>query len=100
MSFDLINGLFELMGAALVLNHVRVLWAARQVAGVSVFSTVMFTLWGAWNLIYYPALEQWWSFGGGLAIMAANVTYVAMLIHFSRHPTPKIAASHRKATIQ
>jgi hypothetical protein len=81
---DLINGLIELMAAGFVLNHCRVLWRDRAVAGVSIVSTVFFALWGLWNLHYYPALNQWLSFCGGLCIVAANTFYIGLLIRFRR----------------
>ena len=82
MTNDLINGLFELLAALFVLNHCRVLLRDRAVAGVSILSTLFFTLWGCWNLHYYPALDQWLSFYGGLCIVIANTYYIALLVRF------------------
>lgn len=81
---DVINGAFELLAALFVLNHCRVLLRDRAVAGVSILSTVFFTLWGCWNLHYYPALNQWFSFIGGLGIVVANAFYIALLVRFRR----------------
>ena len=80
---DLINGSFEAVAALMTLNHSRVLLRDKAVAGVSVASMAFFTLWGIWNLWFYPHLGQTWSFAGGVLLVAANALYVALLIRFS-----------------
>jgi hypothetical protein len=80
---DLVNGLFELLGALFVLNNCRAVLRDRAVKGVSILSTAFFTAWGFWNLYFYPHLGQWWSFIGGAVLVAANVAYVALLMRFS-----------------
>lgn len=80
---DLINGTFEAVAALFTLNHCRVLLRDRAVAGVSVASMAFFTLWGVWNLWYYPSLGQAWSFAGGALLVLANAVYVALLLRFS-----------------
>lgn len=79
---DLINALFTTLGALFILNHCRVLYQAKTLRGVSILSTAFFAGWGIWNLYYYPALGQWLSFAGGIAIVAANVLLVGMMIHY------------------
>lgn len=83
---DQVNGLFELAGAAFLLNHCRVLYAQKHVAGVSIISTVFFFWWAAWNIFYYPHLNQIWSFYGGLCIGAAHILYVTMLLYYRKFP--------------
>lgn len=86
---DLINGGFEVIGGLLVLNHCRAVLKDKAVAGVSVVSVVMFTGWGFWNAVwYYPSLDQWASFAGGLVIVAANICWVALLLRYRKRPTP------------
>jgi len=80
---DLINAFFEFGGAIAILNHCRVLYKDKAVNGISILSTVFFTAWGIWNIWYYPSLEQWWSFIGGLAITFANLLWVFLLVHYS-----------------
>jgi hypothetical protein len=79
---DFINGVFELLAGLMVLNHCRAVIRDRAVAGVSILSTVFFSLWGVWNLYYYPSLGQTWSFVGGLLIVAANFLWVALLVKY------------------
>lgn len=80
---DLINGLFEALAGLFVLNHCRVLLRDRAVAGVSIASTAFFTLWGLWNLWFYPQLGQFWSMVGGVFVVLANTVYVALLVRFA-----------------
>lgn len=79
---DLINAAFEALGGLFILNHCRVLYQHKAVAGVSILSTVFFALWGAWNLYYYPSLDQWASFYGGLCITIANTFYIFLLFKY------------------
>jgi hypothetical protein len=82
-TFDFINGSFEAVAALFTLHHCRVLLRDRAVAGVSIASMAFFTLWGVWNLWFYPHLGQTWSFAGGVLLVAANAVYVALLFRFS-----------------
>jgi hypothetical protein len=83
MNNDMINAFFEFGGGIAILNHCRVLYKDKQVNGVSVLSTIFFTAWGFWNVYYYPSLNQWVSFYGGLIIAAANFLWVSLLIRYS-----------------
>ena len=77
---DWINAAFELSGAVPIGMSVARLWHDRQAKGVSPWSFGFFALWGIWNLCYYPMLDQWWSFVGGLAISAANLAWLLSLM--------------------
>lgn len=81
---DLINSLFEGFAGLMVLNHCRVLHAEKMVRGVSVVSSFFFTVWGVWNVYYYPALNQPLSFYGGLFVVVANAVYVWMMIFYRK----------------
>ena len=84
MSADLFNGAFELLGGCLVwMNSVR-LYRDKQVRGVYLPATVIFSAWGLWNLYYYPSLSQWASFAGGVVMVIGNWTWVAMAIYYKR----------------
>lgn len=79
---DSINGLFELMAGFFILNHCRVLAKEKAVAGVSILSVAFFFLWGLWNIIYYPAIGQTFSFYAGLVVCAANLLWVSLLLRY------------------
>lgn len=77
---DLINGSFELVGAVFTWRNFVQLRRDRALVGVYWPTTAFFTAWGAWNLIYYPALSQWFSFMGGVLLVAGNAAWVATAI--------------------
>jgi hypothetical protein len=81
---DVINGCFETFGGLLVLLHCRQVWRDKQVKGVSIPATAGFTSWGFWNLYYYPHLDQWASFSGGLLIVSANALWLALMIKYRK----------------
>lgn len=77
---DLINGSFELVGAGFTWRNALELARAREIRGVYWPTAAFFSAWGAWNLVYYPALGQWFSFWGGVALVAGNLAWVAMAV--------------------
>ena len=81
---DICNGLFEAIGGLLILNHCRAVLRDKAVAGVSIFSTAVFGVWGVWNLYYYPLLGQWCSFTGGLVIVAANAMWIGLMLKYRK----------------
>lgn len=81
---DTINGAYEALGGLMLWRNVRQLYKDKQVRGISVLTTVFFTSWGVWNLYYYPHLDQWLSFAGGLVIVTANVAWVSQMFYYNR----------------
>jgi len=81
---DNVNGLFELLGGMFIFLHCVRLFKDKKVRGVSFIATAYFTLWGFWNIHYYPHLKQWWSFVGGLTIVAMNTLWIIMMIYYIR----------------
>ena len=69
---DLANGLFEALGAFVLYQNVKAIKRDKSIKGVDWRVTIFFTAWGFWNLFYYPSLDQWLSFFGGLGIVAVN----------------------------
>lgn len=86
MTPDVINASFEALGGLLILNNCRLVLRDKAVPGVSVVSTAFFSLWGLWNLFYYPQLGQWWSLVGGIILVCANVFWVALLVVYRSQP--------------
>lgn len=84
MNMDIVNGSFELIGALVLMLNVKALYKDKKVQGIHWGSTLFFSLWGIWNLIYYPSLDQWFSFAGGLAIVTVNTTWLIQVIYYSR----------------
>ena len=82
MTPDFFNGLFEFIGAVMIAADVRQIYRDKAVHGIYWPGRVFFTVWGGWNLFYYPSLDQWWSFSGGLAIAILNVIWLAFAIYY------------------
>jgi hypothetical protein len=62
--------------------NVKRLISDKQSKGVNISTVMFWALWGAWNLFYYPHLNQWFSFAGGVSVMCANTTWVGMAIYY------------------
>lgn len=76
---DVINAGFEFGAGFAVLHHCAKVYEHKQVRGVSHAAVLFFTVWGVWNLFYYPHLGQFWSFAGGIFVTLANALYLGML---------------------
>lgn len=81
---DIINGSFELVGAIINWLNVMRLWKDKQVKGVYYPVWIFFTLWGMWNIYYYPSLTQMWSLIGAIVMTISNLIWVILAIYFSR----------------
>lgn len=81
---DLINGAFEFFGGIALWRNVLQLYRDKTVRGVHWSSTGFFMLWGYWNLFYYPHLDQWWSFAGGVSIVIALTTWLVQMLYYER----------------
>jgi hypothetical protein len=81
---DLTNGAFELVGGVIIFANCRRILRDKLVRGVDWRVTMFFSVWGLWNLYYYPSLDQWASFAGGLAIVSANIVWVTLAIYYTR----------------
>ena len=80
---DLINGIFEVSGGFFLLTNIVKLMKDKKLRGVHWTPTLFFTCWGIWNLYYYPHLEQWLSFCGGLFIVTINSIWLGLLAYYS-----------------
>ena len=81
---DIVNGSFEFLGAPFITLSVIKLYKDKKVQGVSWLHAGFFAVWGYWNLFYYPHLDQWFSFAGGVAIVAVNSIWLLQLIYYTR----------------
>lgn len=82
MNVDIINGTFELIGAVVCWKNALVLYKEKVIKGVYWPATAFFSLWGIWNLIYYPSLNQWVSFLGGITLVGGNITWVILALKY------------------
>ena len=79
---DIINAAFETFGGIFICLNIFTLWKDKQVKGVNWGSTIFFTLWGFWNVWYYPFLGQGLSFIGGIFLCGANVVWLLMRLYY------------------
>ncbi len=84
MTPDIINGLFEIIGALLTWMSIKRVIADKGYAGIYAPAVIFFMSWGIWNLFYYPHLGQWWSFAGGCAILVSNASYGILGLYYKR----------------
>ncbi|MEE8386489.1 MAG: hypothetical protein V3S01_11290 [Dehalococcoidia bacterium] len=84
MTPDMVNGGFECIGAVMLGRNVWQLYKDKIVRGVHWWATAFFASWGYWNLFYYPHLDQWFSFTGGIAIVAINTVWLAQMLYYNR----------------
>jgi hypothetical protein len=85
----LINGLFETGGAFAAWRNFIQLRRDREIRGVYWPVYVFYSLWGFWNLIYYPSLSQWISFTAGIVLVGGNCAWVVLalrLLYAKRKP--------------
>lgn len=79
MSPDRINALLEYMGVLFALYNCHILIQDNgQVSGVSIASIAFFTVWGVWNLFYYPHLGQKASAIAAGGLVAANGAWLVL----------------------
>ncbi len=96
---DLINGLFEAFGGCMLWLNVRQIIKDKAVKGVHWLSTSFFTLWGYWNIYYYPHLGQWFSFAGGLLIVAGNTVWIILILkYWEKHESKTNSIKRRRTT--
>lgn len=85
MTFDLLdffNGLLETCGGFFIALSVIKLYRDKVVKGVSWIHVGFFTLWGFWNLFYYPHLGQWLSFSGGMLLVTVNTVWLGQIFYY------------------
>jgi hypothetical protein len=75
---DHVNAAFEAGSACLLALNVRQLYRDKRITGVSLWPVLWFSVWGAWNLYYYRALDQTASWVAGAFVFWANTTWVAL----------------------
>ena len=77
---DLVNALFETVGAVLTWRDVRILFRDKHVAGVSWWARGWWGMWGAFNVVYYYGVGHPLSMYAGAVLTLGNLawTYMAM----------------------
>ena len=79
---DKINSVFEAAGGLFIVLSIVQCWMDKSVAGVNLFHVGFFAFWGYWNLYYYKAIQQRFSFLASIGVTAANTIWLALLIYY------------------
>lgn len=87
---DMINGAFEACGGFFIALSVIKLHKDKVVRGVSCVPVAFFSAWGFWNLYFYPALDQWFSFWGGCLLVIVNCTWLAQMYYYISRAVPPV----------
>ena len=85
MNIDIINGSFELCSGLFQIMNIYSLYKDKKVRGVSLYPFILFTLWGVWNLYYYPSLNQTFSFIGGIVIVISNIIWLSLAYKYRKN---------------
>ena len=85
MNIDIINGGFELCSGLFQIMNIHSLYKDKKVRGVSLYPFILFTLWGVWNLYYYPSLNQTFSFIGGIVIVISNIIWLSLAYKYRKN---------------
>ena len=91
-SLDIANAVFEAGGALAAWKNALQLYRDRAIKGVYWPVYAFYSIWGLWNLVYYPSLGQPWSFAAGVVLVAGNIAWVGQAIRFRKVPARKGAA--------
>lgn len=81
---DIGNGFFEGGLAVLLTYNIKSLIRDKEVKGASLLPSIFVTIWGYWNLYYYPSLHQWISFVGGLGVCFMNTWWLSLAFYYKR----------------
>lgn len=81
---DVINGTFEAVGALSAWFNIRKIRRDKSVAGVYWPMTAVWSLWGAWNVYFYSALECWFSALAGFVLALGNTIWVGLAVYYLR----------------
>jgi hypothetical protein len=80
---DIINAVFEAGGALLLVLNVQRLYRDKKLSGISIWPTVWWQMWGAWNIYFYRAIGTTWSFYAGLAVFAMNTVWLGLATYYA-----------------
>lgn len=83
---DIINGCFEAGLVLMLILNIQRLFQDKEVKGVDWRCTAFVTLWGVWNMFYYPMLGQWFSMVAGAGVCLANMTWLGLMFYYIRNP--------------
>lgn len=94
-AYDIVNAAFEGLGLFFILpNILRLRWY-RDSRNIHLSMPLFFWSWGAWNMVYYPSLGQWFSAVCGVGILLANTVYLYYVWRYRNGPMGGLADESR-----
>lgn len=81
---DIINASFELGGGLMVIPSILNIMKTKSADGIATSTITFFTLWGIWNVYYYPAMEQPLSATAAVLLTTANLTWWSLIIRYRK----------------
>jgi len=83
---DIINALFELVGAGLTSLSVFRLYKHKCVRGIHPAPIVFFSGWGVWNfVIYYPSVDHVFSTIAAVILTIVNVIWLCQYFIYRKN---------------
>lgn len=79
---DIITGAFESLAAFAAVGNLRATYRAKRSDQLSLGAMGFFLAWGIWNFYYYPSLNQWAAFAGGVGIVAVNGAWFGLAAYY------------------
>jgi len=80
---DIINACFEFSAAIVIWINVYKLYKDKETKGVFWPVWLLYTIWGIWNIHYYPSLNQIWSYYAGIFLVIGNTVWVLQAWYYS-----------------
>ena len=84
VTYDMVNAALELAGAILRSIDCVKLYRAKRFQGGSIRTALFFFGWGLFNTVYYPSLNQTYSFVAAIALTAINGLWITMAVFYNR----------------
>ena len=83
MEADLINSMFEFVGAGAVALSAYSCYQNKSADGVHWFSVMFFFIWGWWNLYFYGSLDQTASLIASMLMVIIQMVYMVLVIKYT-----------------
>lgn len=80
---DQLNAAFETCGAFFTWANAYRLFKDKEIKGIYWPTTIFFTLWGCFNLWFYPTINQMWSFYAGIILVSGNILWILQLAFYN-----------------
>lgn len=88
---DLINGIFESIGAVVIWINVRQVIKDKFISGVHWVPALFWTVYSFWGLIYYYTLHQPISLIAGISIALGQAIWLGLFVKYWRPNVEKRA---------